>query len=137
MNEPDNDKPFVIMVDDNPEVLDLAVRYFRRKGVEIRTSDTPFGVASTIKRSAPDVLVLDVTMPALDGQRLAHLLEEDARLKKTPIIFYSAIDPAQGREIAQKFEGSRFVSKADGIRVLYDAVALVLGRSSPAESRQG
>jgi DNA-binding response OmpR family regulator len=105
----------VLLIDDDADLLERTSAYLVAKGFEVTTAQNVFGVAALVGHRHPDVVVLDVRMPALSGDIVAKTLE---RFYSTPIVFYSAIDEQEGEELGRRHPGASFVSKAKGVRHL-------------------
>jgi DNA-binding response OmpR family regulator len=112
----------ILVVDDDPEILVTTARYLRARGLEVLTSNSPFGVSAIVRREAPSVIVLDVTMPALDGNALARVISSHGLAGTATIIFYSAIDEESLDAIARQIPGALRVPKIGGPMALYAAI---------------
>ena len=107
----------VVAVDDDRSILLMVDRYLTRLGYEVHTSDTPFGVTNLVRSLQPDVVILDVMMPGLDGPALAKVLQGSG--EPIPIIFYSAMhEDAQEVKALSSIPHSEFVSKGAGLEHL-------------------
>ncbi len=69
----------VLIVDDNEEILQSTAEYFRSHGFSVIESSTPVGVTSLISQHSPKVLILDLMMPALNGDALLKTVEATLR----------------------------------------------------------
>jgi DNA-binding response OmpR family regulator len=125
-----NDRGPILLVDDNSEIIATTAHYLRARGLEVVTSDSPLGVSSLVRHHAPSVIVLDVMMPALDGNALARVLNAHGLARKTPIIFYSAVDEEQLYAIACEIPGASYVPKSEGLSALHAAIQTRLETSS-------
>ncbi len=113
------------MIDDDVGLLTRSGHFLKAKGFEVRGTSNVFEIPSLVNEFRPSVVVLDVNMPALSGQGVATTLQ---RMCDVPIVFYSAIADDEGRALAAQHEGTRFVSKALGLRVLQEALVNVLSK---------
>ncbi|HVY46757.1 MAG TPA: response regulator [Minicystis sp.] len=118
----------VLVVDDNPQMLESTARYLRSKGLEVLTADSPFGVSKLVSRNAPAVVVLDVMMPALDGKNLADLLRQNPLTCSADIVFYSALEEEAVYRIARNVPGSHYALKSDGPDALLQTVRSCLAK---------
>jgi DNA-binding response OmpR family regulator len=127
----------ILLVDDNPEIIDTTTRYLRARGLEVLTSNSSLGVSSLVRRHSPSLIVLDIMLPALDGHALLRVLHTHGLARSTPIIFYSAVDEEQLYAFARETPGASYVPKSEGLETLYAAIQLALGLSSnrPAVTR--
>jgi DNA-binding response OmpR family regulator len=83
-------KPKVLVVDDEPEILMAIGMRLRAKDYEVVTAmDGVYATALACEES-PDVIILDIGMPAGNGHIVARRLKEDPRTSQIPIIFLTA-----------------------------------------------
>lgn len=112
----------ILLVDDDPAILDMMSKLLTHRGHRVNTCDTPFGVSATIVRVLPDVVVLDVMMPGLGGSALASLIAK-LELTHTPkVILWSAMDDVALADAAAEAGGLAWVSK--GMRASEIAAAI-------------
>jgi len=82
----------IVIVDDTPDNVRLLMGTLSERGYKIRpVLDGVFALA-TIRADPPDLILLDVVMPGLDGYQVCEALHADARLREIPIIFISALN---------------------------------------------
>ncbi len=111
--------PRVLLIDDDVGLLMRTGQYLRAKGYEVKGTHNVFEIPSLVSLFKPNLIVLDVKMPALSGEGVAVTLR---RMCDAPIIFYSAVLDDHGEALAAQHAGAQFVSKAQGVRILYDAL---------------
>ena len=116
----------VMLVDDNEQILTTTSAYLKARGFHVETSNSALGVSALVRRHQPAVIVLDVMMPALDGDALAGLLRNLSSGRSTPIIFYSAMEEEQLHRIAQRMPGTSYVAKSEGLAALHAAIVASL-----------
>lgn len=108
---PEERKLNILIVDDEPANIKVLMPVFIERGYEVRTSlDGRLALASAAKR-APDIVLLDVRMPDMDGIEVCRQLKADERLKEVPVIFISAL--GQTQEIVKGLEsgGVDYITK--------------------------
>src|SRR5580693_835936 len=92
----------ILLVDDNNTVLlTLGVR-LKGMGYIVYTAKDAISAVSAVRKSAPDVVVLDISLPAGDGFVVAERLQNLTGSAATPIIFITASDNPTHRERAKK-----------------------------------
>jgi len=89
----------VCIVDDNDEIRKIYSTKFRHEGFTAIEAKDGKEALEMIKKERPDVILLDIQMPVLDGFGVLKVLKEDVELAKIPVIMFSNIDSA---EIFQK-----------------------------------
>ena len=112
----------VLLVDDDHDVLESTTQLLMAKGLRVITSTSPFGVSNLVRQHAPDVVVLDVRMPALDGRTLATLLAKQPGTVTPIVIFYSGIDEPELQKLTRQLAGARYVLKSRGAVALYQEI---------------
>lgn len=126
---PEEQTRTLLMVDDNAPLLMAASAYLKQRGFEVVVSASPLGVSSLVMRHKPEVLILDVMMPALDGGALAKLVRSISAGQSVPIVFFSSMEEEQLYRLARETEGASYVLKSDGFEALHAAVCLRLGEA--------
>lgn len=97
----DRSQPFEIMVvDDNPNILKLLSNLLAKKGYRVRTAISGKLALRSVASQPPDLILLDVKMPEMDGFEVCRYLKSKRDHRNIPIIFISALD-----EMDQKIEG--------------------------------
>ena len=89
----------VLVVDDDKLVLKLTRARLESAGYEVVTRSESLGTSQAIVEEAPDVVLLDINMPALAGDTLAEIVRRNPRAADVPIIFHSgeALSVVQSR----------------------------------------
>src|SRR5262249_17776918 len=116
----------VLVVDDEPIVREVVVRYLAREGhqtLEASTGDTARGV---IERAGPDLVVLDVMLPGTDGLELCRWTRRQSEL---PVIMLTARGEEADRIVGLELGADDYVTKPFSPRELAARVRSVLRRS--------
>lgn len=87
----------VLLVDDEPDALRLFTRMLHScdASLEVITASTGQQALDELRRSHPDLLLLDVILPDMDGWEMLRLMNEEAAIPHVPVIMVSAQDPAE------------------------------------------
>jgi CheY-like chemotaxis protein len=83
-------KGTVLVVDDDPITLEVAKERLQGAGYEVHVRDQALGTTEYIAKTQPDIVLLDVMMPGLSGDKLAELLHRRERTREVPIILHSS-----------------------------------------------
>lgn len=124
----DDVRPIVLVADDDPDILALVAFRLERAGYEVvRARDGEEAVQTALERR-PDLAVLDVMMPRVDGYEATRQLREHAETSRMPIILLTA--RVQEGDIARGFEvgADDYVKKPFSPQELGARVQAVLGR---------
>jgi FixJ family two-component response regulator len=119
--------PTVYVVDDEPDVLRALSRLLRSEGMQVRTFEDAFAFIAQVNESFSGCVVLDLSMPELDGLAVQRLLaEKGCRL---PVVFLSGNGDAIASASAMQQGASAFLSKPVDAEVLLSAVRAALERN--------
>ncbi len=118
----------VLVIDDEAPIRLLCKVNLEAEGMEvIEAADGPSGLDAA-RETTPDVILLDVMMPGLDGWRVAEQLLEDGRTNEIPIIFLTARAEFRDRARGLDIGGVDYVTKPFNPLVLAPLVDDLLGR---------
>ena len=98
----------VFVVDDEKNIRDLIEKYLIKDGFKVTTFDQGTHVVSEMRRLEPDLLVLDINMPGIDG---LEVCKEVRKISEIPIIFVSARDEEFDRILGLELGGDDYLSK--------------------------
>jgi DNA-binding response OmpR family regulator len=127
-------KARVLVADDNPDILFLLRTNLDAAGFETITATDGELALRAIEEQRPDVLLLDLMMPVLDGWGVLERLEEQG--SDLPVIVVSASDSAANIQRATELGATGYVTKPFNLRGLIDMIHGVLGRG-PEGPEQG
>lgn len=80
----------ILAVDDEPEILNLFNTFLDFKGYKVRTTTNANDCLKEIMADPPELILLDVNMPGIDGLQLLEMIKTDPASKDTPVIMISA-----------------------------------------------
>lgn len=103
----------VLLIDDDDIAREFLASLLRDAGHEVCELPSPIGATRTILSEGIDIVILDVFMPQMDGDKSAKMLRENPRLAGLAIILVSSCDTAKLTEIATRVRADAVVSKAD------------------------
>ena len=111
----------ILVVDDDPEISSLLQYTLESLGHQVKVCDNGREVLEILHSYKPELLVLYVMLPGIDGYSLAAQISEDAELNKLPIIVLSALEPS--RTMFQRFsQVAGFLTKPFNTDDLMEAV---------------
>jgi len=106
-------KKKILVIDDDEIHLITAKELLENAGYEVITHHNWFGSTNVIKKLQPDLVLLDINMPALPGDELSVILRSNDRTKDVPIVFYSSNDEDSLRQAASEYGVRGYVCKGD------------------------
>lgn len=120
--------PKILVVDDDPHLRDIVRFALAKEGFAVLEAEDGAQALAVFAAEAPDLIVLDVTMPELDGTEVCRRLRRDSRV---PIVFLSSRDDEIDRVLGLELGGDDYVTKPFSPRELVARVKAVLRRLAP------
>jgi two-component system response regulator VicR len=121
----------VVCVEDEPEMIDLIRLILGRKGYEVIGAHGGMAAMQIIQEQMPDVILLDLMMPDMDGWEVYQKLKADEDVKNIPVIVVTAkaqsIDKVLGLHIAKVDD---YISKPFSPQELLDSIDQILNRAT-------
>ena len=87
---PPASKGTILVADDNPDHLDIAKTILEESGYGVQTADNGLEVFSRLEEQKPDLIILDVMMPHMDGLEVLERLKRTAETSSIPVILLTA-----------------------------------------------
>ena len=103
--------PSIIVVDDTPANLHLLTGMLKERGYKVRPVSSGKFALQTAKHDPPDLILLDIIMPEMDGYEVCECLTADEQLSGIPVIFISALNETMDKVKAFKVGGVDYVTK--------------------------
>ncbi len=110
--------PTVLVVDDNPDMVDILVRFLSRAGMVALPAYNGQQCLEKVSQGAIDAIVLDVMMPGMDGLEVCAALKKMASACSIPIILLTAKDDLDTHLAAMRLGVSEFIVKPARIQDL-------------------
>ncbi|MEZ5102166.1 MAG: response regulator transcription factor [Thermoleophilia bacterium] len=118
----------VLVVDDEPTIREVVVRYLRREGYETLEAGDGHEARALVERHEPSLVVLDLMLPGVDGLELCRWIRQRSEL---PVIMLTARGEEADRIVGLELGADDYVTKPFSPRELVARVRTVLRRSEP------
>ncbi len=106
-----NKKAQVVYIDDNQDMLKLVERILSDAGYEVITAISPTEGIEKVKEEKPDVVLLDINMPSMDGYTVCSNLQKDKETEFIPVIFLTALESDKDKAKAFSVGGVDYLVK--------------------------
>jgi len=120
----------ILVVDDEQDIVDLISYNLSKEGYEVATASNGTDAVELAQRLRPDLVILDIMMPGLDGFEVCRTLRQDPSMQSTAIVFLTAkageIDQILGLELG----ADDYIQKPISPRVLLARVKTIFRRGS-------
>jgi two-component system phosphate regulon response regulator PhoB len=120
----------ILIIDDEPDVTDLVAYNLRAKGFVTKTLNNPNAAIGAAHDFNPDLVILDVMMPGLNGIQLCRMIRADPALKNTPVIFLTARAEEHDRVQGLETGADDYICKPFSTKELVLRVQALLRRAS-------
>jgi DNA-binding response OmpR family regulator len=118
----------VVCIEDEPEMIDLVRLILGRKGFSVIGANGGIEGLETVQRERPDLVLLDLMMPDMDGWEVYQQMKADDELRTIPVIVVTAkaqsIDKVLGLHIAKVDD---YITKPFGPQELLESVEKIIG----------
>jgi two-component system, OmpR family, alkaline phosphatase synthesis response regulator PhoP len=122
----------ILIVDDEPRIAEIARDYLEKAGFSVATAANGADALKTIQRSRPDLIVLDLALPGMDGLDVARAVRRDSNV---PIIMLTARVEESDKLVGLELGADDYITKPFSPRELVARVRAVMRRSESAAER--
>lgn len=118
----------ILLVDDEPDILEILEYNLKKAGYEVATANNGEAGLARAKAFRPNLVVLDIMMPVMDGVELCRQLRADKAFDNTVITFLTAREEDYSQIAALDIGGDDYITKPISPRVLLSRVKALLRR---------
>lgn len=126
-------KPKILVVDDDPDLVKALRLRLRANNCEIMTASDGYSVIAAAQKERPDLIILDLGLPAGDGFVVLERLQSSDTLSSIPVIVLTARDPHGNEERALKAGAAAFFQKPVDNDELLNVIRVSLPHRSTPE----
>ena len=127
------DKPYILLVDDDPNISRLVQLYLEKEGFEVKTADRGDDALSEFRKLPPDLMLLDVMLPGMDGWQVLKAIRKTSTI---PIIMLTAKDETFDKVLGLELGADDYITKPFDTKELVARVKAVLRRTQGAEEEK-
>ncbi len=123
-HEAEHARPLLVMVvDDSVTVRKVTSRLLERHGMHVLTAKDGIDAMTLLQEHTPDIMLLDIEMPRMDGFEVASQIRQDEQLKELPIIMITSRSGQKHRDRAMAVGVNEYLSKPYQETVLLESIA--------------
>lgn len=120
----------ILIVDDEPDILEFLQYNLKKEGYLVVTANDGRQAIGVAEREKPDLIILDIMMPELDGVETCRILRSRKEFMNTPVAFLTARDEDFSQIAALDVGGDDYITKPIKPRVLISRINALLRRAS-------
>lgn len=119
----------ILLIDDEVDFTELLAANLEDSGFEVRQINDPVQALNEARSFRPDICIIDLVMPRMDGGDVVNALKSDLVLSATPVLMLTALVEESSEEPGelQMKGGLPFVSKTSDLEVIINAIKRLLG----------
>jgi len=121
----------VLVVDDNEDNLRIVSQILRGRGYEVRVARDGASALAALEAERPDIVLLDVMMPEMDGIQVLDRIRSNPRSASVPVILVTAKTQDEDVLAGYAYGADYYITKPFTARRLLHGIALVLGDAQP------
>ena len=123
-----SEKPLILITDDNQVSLRLIEGVLSDSGYSVVTADSGENALLKVNEAKPDLILLDVMMPEMNGYEVCSRLQENVETAYIPVVFFTALGDEQNKAKAFSVGGADYLVKPIKRDTLLKAVAASKGK---------
>lgn len=116
----------ILLVDDEPDALEIYAMRLEISGYEVITTDDGEKALEAAKRLRPDLIVLDLMLPKIEGYDVCRILKFDDDFKNIPIVILSALSQSADRQKAVQAGANSYFVKPVDFKLLIQSIEELL-----------
>jgi len=126
-------KPYILIVDDEEDILELVQYNLKREGYQVSSLNSGEEAIRNVKEKKPDLILLDLMLPGIDGYEICKLLKRDESTQHIPIIMLTAKGEESDIVTGLELGADDYITKPFSPKVLVARLRTVLRRSNRRE----
>lgn len=124
----------ILVVDDEPGFVELLTELLTTSGYSVTSAGNGRQAIACVNNDLPDLMILDIKMPTMDGYEVCRLLRDDKRFMKIPVIMLTAMDELEDIKKGMSLGAVSYISKPFERNML---LAMIQGLVGPGEASSG
>jgi DNA-binding response OmpR family regulator len=116
----------VLVIDDEPEITEIVEAFLTEAGYVVASENSPKNAATKVNDFQPDVILLDIMMPGMDGYDVCQQIKKQPKFAHVPVIFLTGKDRADDMGRSFKVGGDMFIKKPFSCERLLEIVNIVV-----------
>ena len=123
----------ILLVDDDPDILELLEYNLAKEGYSIRTAQNGLVGIRVAEEFLPDLILMDIMMPVMDGIEAGRIIKQNKALKNTFLIFLTARNEEYSEVAAFEMGADDYITKPVKPRALMSRIKAILQRNTVEE----
>jgi len=121
----------ILIVDDDPRLLHVVSMYLSIEGYDVDAELDGADGLRALERNRPDLVLLDIMMPGIDGLEVCRRIKSDPRTRSIPVLMFTALSGDDDVESGRSAGADRFINKPFSLVGLATVIRSYLGEARP------
>ena len=131
------EKRRILLVDDEPSIVKMVGKRLEIEGFDVLVAMDGQDGLSKAQTERPDLIVLDLMLPKLNGYEVCTMLKQDARYQKIPVVLFTARAQEKDEKLGMECGANAFVRKPFRSQELLEKIQTLISASQPSEAAPG
>jgi DNA-binding response OmpR family regulator len=123
----------ILIIEDSLLFQKTLKKRLESRGYQTMIADDGLEGLALVKREKPDLVILDLMLPGMDGHKICRLLKFDRETRDIPIVLFTSRDLAKDVELARQCHADAFIVKTIGPEAMMDVIQKLLKRREATE----
>lgn len=124
-------RPTLVIAEDDPNILIFLATALSRHGYDVQGARRGDEALTLIRELSPELVVLDILVPGIDGVDICKLMRADVELCDIPVVFVSALDERRLHQMAYEAGATDYLCKPVNLAELLNVIGRYLRREAP------
>ncbi|MDI6758203.1 MAG: response regulator [Candidatus Omnitrophota bacterium] len=121
------DKKKILIIEDEKDLIETVTLRLEANDYEVISAGDGLEGLDKAKKEKPDLIILDLMLPKMDGYKVCRLLKFDEKYKKIPIIIFTACAHEADKNIGKEVRADGYITKPFDAKVLLEKISQLLG----------
>jgi DNA-binding response OmpR family regulator len=118
----------IVVVEDNSSFRKMLKLRLEASGYQVIAIEDGLTGLNTIRKEKPDIVILDIMLPALDGHKVCRMIKFDKNLHTIPVIILTSRDTDETADLAKKCGADAFLLKTTKAAIVLDVIEKLIER---------
>ena len=119
-------RPRILVVDDEPLIVKMLAKHLEEEGFSVITAGDGYEGLTRARAESPDLILLDIILPRLNGYEVCTMLKQDTRHQRIPIVMLTAKGKEKDEQLGRSCGANVYLTKPFRIQPLLEQIRLLL-----------
>ncbi len=119
----------IVVVEDNPSFRKMLKMRLESSGYQVTAAEDGLIGLDIIRKEKPDIVILDIMLPKLDGHKVCRMIKFDKNLHTIPVVILTSRDTDETADLAKKCGADAFLLKTTKAPIVLDVIEKLIART--------